>query len=518
MAKTIDLRTYLLLERAFVRRLQRSWQQKSAPLYAKIAQACNDHKWDEARRLVPDLDMAEVGTENREWITYMLLSCAVFGASTVSRHKPSFVGVGTFDTFLKQVTNNMLQYLEFGATSRIQAEALQLIAEDEAKTKAVKWDEHKHPRDKQGQFTESARAMIDLQVRGDSIEGGGPERAKWVALNKVAMDADEVFYDAKKIYYGVIHSLEEKWGGDWADTHTTDPDYVESLKIFKEARAKADEAQAALKAQAPAMQKEVIGNLAHEVAKRMGVDPHIIDVVHEAPREFDVGNKHFTEAAHYNPETGRVQLNAANISYAAPEVKGIVAHELSHHIYHSLKNASEVEFQRYLSLATAVDGQSYTSWYRERFAMAGTVRREMRLKPEYREEFARLFPASMAFAALGGGDPFKGIAKEMVQENGHSEYAKSYWLKEAVAQRGSYESAINETIAEVTRWFESPSSWHAPDHPPSPTSPWVTLTKSMHQWYREEQERLRVAQTQLAEEQNQTLRELEKRWAEEART
>ena len=140
MPKIIDLRTYLLLERAFIRRLQRSWQQQSAPIYAAITKACTDHEWDKARRLVTDLDMTEVGTENREWITYMLLSFAVFGASTVKKGKPSFVGAGSTDTFLKQVTNNFLQYLEHGATAQIQAEALQLIAEDEAKTKAVKFD------------------------------------------------------------------------------------------------------------------------------------------------------------------------------------------------------------------------------------------------------------------------------------------------------------------------------------------------------------------------------------------
>lgn len=150
---TIDLRTYVLLERSFARRLQRSWAVYSAPIYAKITQACLDHQWDEARRLVGDLDMTEVGTQQREWITYMLLSCAVFGASVVAKRKPSFVGVGTFDTFLKQTTNNMLQYLEYTGTSQVQEAARQLIAEDEAKTKAlpkVAFDESEHPRHPSG--------------------------------------------------------------------------------------------------------------------------------------------------------------------------------------------------------------------------------------------------------------------------------------------------------------------------------------------------------------------------------
>jgi DNA topoisomerase-1 len=184
MGKTLDPRTYVLLERAFVRRLQRSWAKQSAPTYAAIAKACADHEWDRARQLVSDLDMAEVGTENREWIQYMLLSCAVFGAGTVAKNKPSFVGVGTFDTLLKQVTNTFLQYLEFGATQQVQKAALQSIAEDEAKTKArlVEKREHKFgntqieidPRSSAAASLDAARDTIsdkDLMADGKDVEG-----------------------------------------------------------------------------------------------------------------------------------------------------------------------------------------------------------------------------------------------------------------------------------------------------------------------------------------------------------
>ena len=188
--KTVDLRTYLLLERAFVRRLQRSWRQQSAPIYEQITEACINHRWDEARRLVPTLDMTEVGTQNREWITYMLLSCAAFGATTVSKSKPSFVGVGSFDTFLKQVTNNFLQYLEYNATAQVQAEAMQSIAEDEAKTKGqwkvaaevvtIKFDESKVQREPAGapggtggQFTETGHTgAISHPVLKTQAEAG----------------------------------------------------------------------------------------------------------------------------------------------------------------------------------------------------------------------------------------------------------------------------------------------------------------------------------------------------------
>jgi RNA binding exosome subunit len=692
MAKTIDLRTYLLLERAFARRLQRSWQQQSAPLYAHITQACLDHKWDEARRLVPDLDMTEVGTENREWIQYMLLSCAVFGASTVKKGKPSFVGVGTFDTFLKQVTNNMLQYLELSATAQVQAEALQLIAEDEAKTKALKfdpsqlrdergrwsqtgtaafkawfgnskvvdeqgrpevvyhgtvtredfeafeesprkdgiyfadkavvgdymsgrrderpraipvflkmenplivdsedpeirrgikekekgmpihvdqvrgwairlarakghdgvifknfsdekyytpfpwegniyvvfdpkqiksaignvgafdptdpritkWDEAKHPRDKEGQFASSGeiKRRIESNLTELKLEGGGgPERAKWVKLNDTLMEVTDFYMDAKEEHRKYIEGFDKQLL-DLADTGAdmdamaaletklyTSPEYYVSLDKRTAAAKVMNQAEIDLKAQTPAMAKEVVTNLATQVAKRLKIDPSIIDVVYKDGQEFTVGDKHFTEAGHYTPSTGRIELNAGNIHYGnASGVKGIVAHEISHAIYHTLKDEAEKEFERYLAKAIDPhDSDKYTEWFHERFDKGAATNWMRKLKPEYRVEMVWEFPASAVLAQMSDGEIFSGISERMVNENGHSQYAKSYWAKEAIAirGRGTYEIAINETIAEVTRYITYPSSWHLPDQAPQPSSPWVKLTQAMHYWYGKQQ-------------------------------
>jgi len=500
MAKIVDLRTYLLLERAFVRRLQRSWRAQSAPTYAAIAKACTEHRWDEARRLVTDLDMTEVGTENREWITYMLLSCAVFGAGMVSRKKPSFVGVGSFDTFLKQVTTNFLMYLEHGGTQAVQEEALQSIAEDEAKTKAIKWDEAKHPRDREGQFAVSRSVgRVGAQPEGYAIEGGfGPERAKWVKLNQAVMDADERVWAAREAYDPLSKSMRQKYGEiylwdtkEWGDpTQDSEyPAYVAARKKFFDARKVAQDATTALKAQEPAMKVEVVTNVATSVAERMGVDPSIIYVVHHEPREFHVGDKTFYEGGHYNPATGRIELNAYNISYAdAPSVRGITAHEISHAIYHAAKKAADEEFERYIIKAVTPDGSKHSDWYHERFEKVPGMETWRRLKEEYREEFQRDYPAVMALSALAEGQPFTGIAQSMVDEDGHSAYAKAYWTPEARAARGySYETAINETIAEVTRYITSPRSWNEKQTPRT-DSPWYKLTVAMHSWYRNQQD------------------------------
>lgn len=150
---TFDLRTYVTLEDAFTRRLIKDWRKRSAPVLAAITAACLAKEWDKARQLATDLDLTEVGTENREWIKYLLRTIGVFGASIVTKGKPSFVASGSYGALLDRVTGSMLLSLEHGATAQVQRDVLQLIADDEAQSKAQKWDESQHPRDEQGKFT-----------------------------------------------------------------------------------------------------------------------------------------------------------------------------------------------------------------------------------------------------------------------------------------------------------------------------------------------------------------------------
>jgi len=621
MAKTVDLRTYLLLERAFVRRLQRSWRMLSAPTYALITQACLDHKWDEARRLVPELDMTEVGTENREWITYMLLSCAVFGAGTVRKGRPSFVGVGTFDTFLKQVTNNILTYLELSATAQVQEEALQSIAEDEAKTKAqkreyvrdkagrfaetegdtaqeestdtaiglihrgvvrvrdlkgrdpyasehrqlwmtdafaterfrynrgrivwldtpnaedyfavenhfvhrgwpvighfgqtrgnrlpeptptLKWDEHKHPRDKEGQFAATGATTEVLDVTDP--EGSGPERLKWRTLSREAGEAFDVFMEAKTAHRANVNKATDRLE-EYSKTHPdasveeieaeiwSDPEYLRTKKIAQAAEKAKNEADARLRYQEPEMMKEIVRNVAYGVAVDMGVDPYIISVVHKNPPEFMVGERQFTEAGHYTPSSRLIELNAKNIGYAdTPMLKGLVSHEVSHFIYHRLKDEVERESERYKMQSDHYHDKK-NAWFYERFNQPGEFGLSgygpITVKPEWRERVEQEFPASAVWSKLSGGEMFTGISDEMKAENGHSAYAKSYWEKSAVNKAGSYDQALNETVAEDTRHLvheknkgKGGAGWHEPSKP-SPDSQWLAFTKAMHTWYLE---------------------------------
>jgi hypothetical protein len=132
----MDFRSYVALEVALTRRLVKDWKKVSVPLYKRIAQAVQDENWHLATQLAYDLDLTEVGEKNKEYIKYMMLSCAVFGSKMANKHGPQFLPVGTYDSIMTQVTSNFLQYLEHKATNLVQGRALQLIADAERKAKS----------------------------------------------------------------------------------------------------------------------------------------------------------------------------------------------------------------------------------------------------------------------------------------------------------------------------------------------------------------------------------------------
>jgi hypothetical protein len=124
----VELRDYLKLERAFTKRLVKAWRDKCGPTCTAIEQACSAGEYDKALSLVPDLDLTEVGTEQREWIKFYLRAHCVFGASLAGKDSPGFVSTGWYDTLLNNVTSVLLQYLEYNATTAVQDSARQLIA------------------------------------------------------------------------------------------------------------------------------------------------------------------------------------------------------------------------------------------------------------------------------------------------------------------------------------------------------------------------------------------------------
>jgi hypothetical protein len=177
----MDIRTFITLESTLSQRLIKDWTVQSDPIYQRITQACQDQKWDEARRLVPELDLTEIGTKRKEWIRYLLQSFALYGAHRAGESKPLLAGLDVGNQLVEQATNQVLLYLEHAATTQVQQQALQLIATDE-QAHTVQKVEHQYgivmvqisPNSEMGNYLAIARSMIaddDLAAQGKDVEG-----------------------------------------------------------------------------------------------------------------------------------------------------------------------------------------------------------------------------------------------------------------------------------------------------------------------------------------------------------
>ena len=204
-----------------------------------------------------------------------------------------------------------------------------------------------------------------------------------------------------------------------------------------------------------------------EVAEQLGVNPGIINVVDKEPTPFKVGDLQFREAGHYDPTTGQIEINVqAAYDDRMSVTQGIVAHECFHAMYHDVRKEQEVEH----AAITALPEEDYDRM----FGRNGYAR------PEAMKEIAQRFPVSAAFSKTwGDGYINEGKMQAMRKEDGHSSYAKAYWTPEALALNGSLERAVNETLAEVTRYQIAPASWSEKDTIPKLSSSWSKMAKDI---------------------------------------
>lgn len=197
---------------------------------------------------------------------------------------------------------------------------------------------------------------------------------------------------------------------------------------------------------------------AADIAKQMGVNPSIINVVDKEPREFQVGNLKFHEAGHYDPRTGMIEINARN-SYddRMSVTQGIAAHEVSHAIYDAARAEQAAEHEEISNLPKAEIDRLYRA--------SGYVR------PETRQEVHDRWPVSAAFyqhigdsyleteAEQQGESRFKRNMDALEKADGVSDYSRAYWQKGALSQSGGFERAVNETLAEVARYQMTSPAW-----------------------------------------------------------
>ena len=158
----IDIRTYLDLEVLLQKRLLKTWKPMAAKLQARVVDAINAGDFASAYDLTREVDLTEVGESNRQFIKYMLLANANFGARLVSDTISTFVSTGTFDTMLDKVTDNFCKSLEHNATIQTYKTIMQSIAAAEKKLEEVKKAEKPRYVREFVDFTEAGNEMPQL--------------------------------------------------------------------------------------------------------------------------------------------------------------------------------------------------------------------------------------------------------------------------------------------------------------------------------------------------------------------
>jgi hypothetical protein len=127
-----DFRKFVDLEQALEARLLDHWREVSEPVFREIKRLCGEGRFDEARLAVQGLDATPLGTENREWLKFLMQAFAVHGASVARGDHNTFVAAGGYDQTLNAATNQILQHLALTATQQVRDVALQSIAQAEA--------------------------------------------------------------------------------------------------------------------------------------------------------------------------------------------------------------------------------------------------------------------------------------------------------------------------------------------------------------------------------------------------
>jgi hypothetical protein len=135
MPTRIDFRTFLVLESTLLKRLRKAWKPIVAAYHGKIVQAINANDYAAAYEAARHLDLAPVGQTNREFIKYLSLACANFGAKVVSGNRDRVVS-SSHEGVLNKVTDNLIYSLEYTLTLQMVTNSLQLIASHKATTEA----------------------------------------------------------------------------------------------------------------------------------------------------------------------------------------------------------------------------------------------------------------------------------------------------------------------------------------------------------------------------------------------
>jgi hypothetical protein len=212
---------------------------------------------------------------------------------------------------------------------------------------------------------------------------------------------------------------------------------------------------------------------AEVVAQALAVSPDIINVVDKAPSKFRVGDTTFTEAGHFSPSTGMIELNAQLIAlHDTDTIDAMVAHEVSHAVFKGSLDRLEREHEEIRDMPK----EEYDHF----FQLNGYLREERM------DEYAERFPTSALFAQTWGDSYVESMRNHeaMEREDGFTEYSRAYWKPDLLDDSYGLERALNETLAEITRLIAAPRATYGVVKPIPPDSPWMKLAKGLMDLHR----------------------------------
>ena len=315
------------------------------------------------------------------------------------------------------------------------------------------------------------------EVGGSSSEGGaggtrvpgkGPANDELIDRQDAEHDAYTAFTAAKVAHVAVMNEMERKYGDDYEKW--TEPSYLEARDKAQAAKDKWEAAQQAVLDQRPEARKETVQAHVDIAADRLNYDASKIDVVDKDPRQFEVAGRQLNEGGHFDPRTGRIQVNARQAD-ESPAWQGLVAHEIMHAQQDAIEKRVQSEHDEISKFIMRASMKESVSKDYDRLFMKSGFPREGKTS-----ELEARFPVSAAMAKYGfQGDTYLGTWKQddkgqwthdydeyrtrsdrMEKEDGFTSYSKLYWEAARNPSPTGQERrrAVQETLAEVAAYHD----------------------------------------------------------------
>lgn len=195
-----------------------------------------------------------------------------------------------------------------------------------------------------------------------------------------------------------------------------------------------------------------------KIAAQLGHDPNLIVVRDYSGRKFELNGQTLSEAGHYAPQTGLIEINAKY----SEGLNGTIVHEIQHAQWDFVKSQADRE-----SLALNA------RWRREQepdFTGPRYFLKNGKVVSKYRDEVEAQVPHMSLLARAGLGSRELGIKPDtegLLKDDGVSDYSKMYWTRVQQESKPSrnkervdyfHEHAVNETLSEIQRRRVTPGS------------------------------------------------------------